>query len=320
MKTLLTLLFLVPSCLFAQQTGQYSQYMSNKYLLNPAAFLNNGTTDINLNYRNQWAGHEGAPKTYALSFQHHLAEKKFISYEHLSLHTSSKKPRKIVKTLTHSVGGYIIQDDFNPFKKTSVFGSYSVDIPVTKRHHLSVGGALGVTTLQVDQSQITVYDQTDQLYNEFVLESGKTTYADMNLGAYFHTKKYYIGYSIFQLAPNKIQVGNENDLTLNSNHFLMGGYYYTVNDKVELSPSFLMKKLSSSPSTWDFNLIASYNKMFWGGLGYRTSDALIALMGVNLDNGLKFSYSFDFTVTGYKGQSYGSHEITLGFLFKKPKD
>lgn len=124
MKTLLTLLLLIPGYIFSQQVGQFSQYMTNKYLINPAAFFDEGKTDINLNYRSQWAGFEGAPKTIALSFQHHLAEKKFVSYEHLSLHTSSKKPRKIVKTLTHSVGGYLIQDNFSPFKKTSVFGSY----------------------------------------------------------------------------------------------------------------------------------------------------------------------------------------------------
>jgi type IX secretion system PorP/SprF family membrane protein len=316
MKTLLTLLLLAPCYLFAQQVGQYSQYMCNKYLINPSAFFENGKTDINMNYRSQWAGFEGAPKTFALSFQHHLAEKKFVSYEHLSLHTSSKKPRKIVKTLTHSIGGYIIQDNFQPFKKTSVFGSYSVNIPVTKKHHLSLGGALGFTSLQVDQNQITVNNQDDKLYNDFVVNAGKTTYADINLGAYFHTKNYYIGYSIFQVAPNKIQLGNETNLTLNSNHFLTAGYYYNLNEKIQLAPSFLMKRLSSSPSTWDFNVVAKYNKKFWGGIGYRTSDALIVLLGADFEKGLKISYSYDYSVAGLDGETYGSHEVTVGLLLK----
>lgn len=316
MKTLLILVFLLPTVLLAQQVGQFSQYMSNKYLLNPAAFFDNGKTDINLNYRNQWAGFEGSPKAYALSFQHHLAERKFISYEQLSLHTSSKKPRKIVKTLTHSIGGIITQDNFSPFKKTSVFGSYNVNIPLSKKHYFSAGASGGITSFQVDLEQTAVYDQSDELYNSFVVENGKSTSADLNLGFYFHTKKYYVGYSIFQLAPNLIKLGNSSDLTMNTNHFVIAGYYYDLNDKIQLSPSALMKTTFSSPATFDLNLIAKYNKMFWGGFGYRTNDALIALLGVDLPTGLKVSYSYDFTVSGFKQQTFGSHEITIGYTIK----
>lgn len=164
-----------------------------------------------------------------------------------------------------------------------------------------------------------MYDQNDVLYNDFVIQSGSTSYADINLGAYFHHKNYFIGYSIFQLAPNKIQLDNSADVTLNTNHFLVGGYYYDLNDKVQLAPSFLMKKLFTSPTTWDLNLVATYDKMFWGGVGYRTSDAMVFMLGSKFDNGLKIGYSYDFTVSGFKGQAYGSHELTLGFAIKDNK-
>ena len=51
----------------AQQLPQYSQYLLNKYVINPASA---GTENYFLgqtNYRSQWDGIKDAPRTYILS-------------------------------------------------------------------------------------------------------------------------------------------------------------------------------------------------------------------------------------------------------------
>src|ERR1700761_3787768 len=48
---------------FAQQRPQYTQYVFNNYLLNPAVSGIENYTDVKAGYRSQWTGLEGAPVT-----------------------------------------------------------------------------------------------------------------------------------------------------------------------------------------------------------------------------------------------------------------
>jgi type IX secretion system PorP/SprF family membrane protein len=70
MKTTLTLLALslcVCLSLKAQQDPLYSQYLNNPFVLNPAYAGLTNNLNLSLNYRTQWAGIEGSPKTANLN-------------------------------------------------------------------------------------------------------------------------------------------------------------------------------------------------------------------------------------------------------------
>ena len=71
MKRLIYILFLViiEQVSFAQQLPLYSQYLYNKFLINPAVAGSDGYTSINLTAREQWVGISRAPQTYSLSIQ-----------------------------------------------------------------------------------------------------------------------------------------------------------------------------------------------------------------------------------------------------------
>ena len=62
---------------FAQQMPLYSQYMYNKFLINPAAAGSEGYTSFNITAREQWVGYAGAPSTYSLSYQARFTKKKY---------------------------------------------------------------------------------------------------------------------------------------------------------------------------------------------------------------------------------------------------
>ena len=61
------LLALCSNTVYAQQDSQYTQYMYNTVIINPAYAGNRGVLSINSFYRTQWIGIEGAPKTISLS-------------------------------------------------------------------------------------------------------------------------------------------------------------------------------------------------------------------------------------------------------------
>src|SRR6201996_3794333 len=66
MRRILYLLFVFIACLqsvSAQQKPQYTQYVFNNYLLNPAVSGIENYTDVKAGYRSQWTGLEGAPVT-----------------------------------------------------------------------------------------------------------------------------------------------------------------------------------------------------------------------------------------------------------------
>ena len=44
----------------------YSQYLYNKFLINPAHAGSDGYTSLNLTVREQWVGYAGAPRTCLL--------------------------------------------------------------------------------------------------------------------------------------------------------------------------------------------------------------------------------------------------------------
>ena len=51
----------------AQQDPQYTQYMYNMNIINPAYAGSSGTTSIGALYRSQWVGLEGAPSTATIA-------------------------------------------------------------------------------------------------------------------------------------------------------------------------------------------------------------------------------------------------------------
>ena len=53
----------------AQQLPIYSQYLYNKFLINPAHAGSDGFVSFNMTAREQWIGYTGAPRTFSLSGQ-----------------------------------------------------------------------------------------------------------------------------------------------------------------------------------------------------------------------------------------------------------
>ena len=66
-KFLLFILIIGARAVSAQQLPQFTQYIFNNYLLNPAVTGIENYVDVKMGHRNQWTGLEGAPVTSYLS-------------------------------------------------------------------------------------------------------------------------------------------------------------------------------------------------------------------------------------------------------------
>ena len=74
-KAYILLLSLFATCASGQQLPIYSQYLFNRFLINPAVAGSDGYTSLNLTAREQWVGYDGAPRTFSFSAQTRIIKK-----------------------------------------------------------------------------------------------------------------------------------------------------------------------------------------------------------------------------------------------------
>lgn len=67
----------------------------------------------------------------------------------------------------------------------------------------------------------------------------------------------------------------------------------------------------------DINCNVLYRERVWLGLGYRTGDALVAMVEYQIDPQLRIGYAYDMTTSRLRNYTSGSHEVMLGIDFGK---
>ena len=73
--TYILIFIIISASLSGQQLPIYSQYLYNKFLINPAVAGSDGYTSISLSAREQWIGYSGAPRTVSVSMQTRMLKK-----------------------------------------------------------------------------------------------------------------------------------------------------------------------------------------------------------------------------------------------------
>lgn len=304
----------------AQQKPQYSQYLFNNYLLNPALSGIESYTDVRMGTRRQWVGIEGAPVTYYISGHTSLgmsdrnsnlpkAGKGFVP----KMPVNNNRANKFHKSRPHHGFGAMAQvDKTGPLSNTSLNLTYAYHHPITKRINMSVGMAGGLVQARLDGNAIHLANQNDN-----ALQPGQLTKTkfDLGLGTWIYSDIFYVGISAAQLLTDKISK-NEGMNTLQQElqpHFFgTAGYRLRLRYDLSLEPSVMVKVASPSPVSVDLNMKATYANRIWAGLSYRHGDAMAALAGINVNYILDIGYSYDLTTSELNGASAGSHELIIG--------
>jgi len=95
---------------------------------------------------------------------------------------------------------------------------------------------------------------------------------------------------------------------------VISGYKFKLNENLTLAPNVMLKYMYPAPLSIDFNAQLEYSEWLWFGLGYRHTDALIGMFGLNISNRFRLGYSFDFSISKFKNFSSGGHELVLGLM------
>lgn len=300
MKKVFLIIFINIVCsVFGQQDPQYTQYMYNQSVVNPAYATNElGVINFGAMHRTQWSSAIGSPKTY-----------NFFVHAPLS--------NKI------EVGLSIVTDDIGDgvLKENNIYADFAYVLKLAEGHKLSLGLKAGVTNFNTNFNNFRFPDEdilTGFVPNDLAFVNQNKTLPNFGTGAFYFTENYYLGVAVPNLLRSQhIEERNGlNSLGGEELHlFVNGGYVFKMSDVVKLKPSFMMKAVKGSPIVLDTSLNVLFNNRFEGGLSYRLNDSFSAMFNVKAFDSLRIGYAFDFTTTNLSNFNSGTHEIMVLFDF-----
>lgn len=275
----------------AQQIPQYSQYMLNDYILNPAMTGQHDYWEVKSNNRLHWIGITDAPRTFILS-----AHGPFRKYN-------------------MGMGGAVFADITGPTSRVGFYLSYAYHLKLSKSLKLGMGLSMGLLQYRIDGTKVTLYEDGDPVFPNQMM----TVYsADATFGLNLKHKNFNFGISIPQIIGNNLKFLENQEETKSSlaRHYMaMGGYTFRIKD-FGIMPNVLFKYVYPAPPQFDAGVKFDWRDQIWIGASYRHDDAVSFLGGFAYKDYLVVAYSYDMTTSNLKNYSDGTHEMMVGVRFR----
>ncbi|MDQ3045970.1 MAG: type IX secretion system membrane protein PorP/SprF [Bacteroidota bacterium] len=293
-------MLLIATYCSAQQLPYYSQYKSNMFMINPGITGTKRLIDARMNYRMQWIGYDGAPRTSSFS-----------------LHSRFLKGKM-------GAGIYMMQDKTGPSKQTNLGASYAYHLRFPDCE-LSAGVAGNFTKYTLTGGQITIHNSQDPAINQFVTNSTWTS--DLNAGIYLYNDRFHLGVSALRALQSTAEFYKNDSLKKGlvkyaTHVHLTLGYNYSQNEDYVWESTLQAYYVPAAPLFLDYTLRMHYREKVFGGISIRLKDAVALHLGMTIMEDFQVSYSYDLLIGKMRKYSSGSHEIMLVCstnIFKKKK-
>ncbi|MCZ4245732.1 PorP/SprF family type IX secretion system membrane protein [Pedobacter punctiformis] len=306
---------------FAQQKPQYTQYIFNQYLLNPALSGIENYIDFKMGYRKQWAGINDAPQTSFVSANWALGNNQLWSNALTSFpeQTGSPMDRNYMQNYMsspshHGMGVTAVLDKTGPLSRLDVNVTYAYHLQLNSDFNLSAGVGAGLSSISLDINALTFNNPTDPSIPRVWSNQLKP---DLNIGLWLYGARLFAGISAQQILPQKLNLTNDNAYNKGKevpHYFATAGYKFFVDDEIATIPSIMVKYVQPAPVSVDLNVKFAFKDKVWLGGSYRKDDSFSAMAGFNIGKMVNLTYSYDFTTSELNQVSNGSHEIVLGLL------
>jgi type IX secretion system PorP/SprF family membrane protein len=304
-KNLLTLLFVgAIGSTFAQQDKLLTHWMYDKMSLNPGETgLDDGVCGTMI-YRNQWDKVSGAPNSFVFNVEANLENLLPI-------------PGGLGMSFYHDAIGFVRQNNVTLNYSYPVYTNYGV---------LGVGIGVGLINVGMQPDWVPPTNLFDDKLPIGFSKSG----LDLNFGAYWRGNQgYYAGISSTHLSATKLSEKFNTGNGLNGvqsynaarHYYIMGGYRHPQNiGPGKIEGNVLMRTdLVKFSSDWNARYVMSANSTmeYYGGITFRSSDALAFMLGGSMDNWTA-GYSYDLTVNKLASFSNGTHELFVKYCYFIP--
>ena len=297
------------TCISAQDL-HFSQFFNSPLTTNPAntGFIPDADYRIGASYRDQYSSIMTVP------------------YKTISIYGDAQVFRDRFESGWLGLGGVILRDvaGSGSLTSTKAYASIAYHQMLGNSSLLTAGFNVGWANKRIDQTKLKFPDQFDGKFfdnnipTSVVLTNNNVSYFDIQAGmnyAYFPTENVYVnaGYSIqhvnrptesfLDAGADTVQVAMRHIgflnaiVKLNENIIINPNAYYTTQAKA----SELVLGLNGA-----YNLSGDGAKQLIMGLYYRLGDAVVPMVGFELNN-VRFTFSYDVTTSslhnfnGYRG-------------------
>lgn len=283
--------------LFGQQDPQFTHYVFNQNFYNPASVGTGNEMKIQSIVRAQYAGYNsnfdngGAPNTQIITFG------------------------APVPVLRGGAGIYVSNDNIGPgYTTNEIQVSYSFQKALGK-NILCLGINGGGTSLSINGDKLRPVDPSDPSLPNTKVSQFRP---DFGAGLYLYNSSYNFGISAKHINRPTYSFATQSGLnTLKTTLYLNGMYRFAVTYALDISPMLIVKSDLQSFSA-SIGALATYNNRFYGGLSYRTEDALGFLLGgFFAQRKLQLGYALDLTTSNAKAKAPLSHELILSYKLIK---
>lgn len=308
--------------LVGQQRPQYTQYVFNNYLLNPAVSGIENYVDVKAGYRRQWTGLNGAPVTTYLTANMPFGSR-FLNGDATAMPAAGGEnplSRSYLQDYMaaephHGVGIMVVGDKTGPISQTNIDATYAYHLGLAPKLNLAVGVSAGINNISLDRSMIQLGDVAD----DPAIANGNVSQIkpDLGVGVWLYSANYYFGASVQQLLKQSLYFSTNsayNQSQTVPHYFFTAGVKLYMSDDITFMPSVLLKVINPVPTTFDINGKLAFKDKFWIGGSYRRNDAVAAMAGINISSLINVGYSYDFTTSNLNTVSNGTHEIVIGLL------
>lgn len=295
MKKLYIILVFVLSVSFlqAQQDPQYTQYMYNMNVVNPAYAGSFDGIAVGALYRSQWVGLEGAPNTGTLAIHAPVGRRVGLGFS-------------------------FINDEIGPVRENNAYADFSYTLPLGNENKLALGVKAGATFHKIGLIGLAVIDANDP----FLQENVDAVTPNVGAGVYFYRPdKYYISLSMPNMlnsvhldATNGTKVGSETQ-----HLFAAAGYVFSLSDNFALKPHGLLKVAFDAPVSFDLNANLFMYNIVEVGVGYRLEDSFSGMINFMVAPNLRIGYAYDSIRSDLNIATSSSHEIFINFDFSFTK-
>jgi len=295
------------------QDISFSQFYSNPLYLNPAFSGSVGVPRIALQYRNQWHGFDNAFSTYSAAFD------------------------IPVEKLRGGIGLQVLNDAQanNIINSMQINLSYAVFIRISEFYRLHGGLQAGFHHNSMNAQELIFADNVDVNYGNHgtsqelaSLSDPNYSYPDLAAGVMMYSNQTFFGLAVHHLAePQQSYYQGQEDVSRlprkYTAHFgaRLPVFLYGHNrKKFDISPHLILQQQGDFQQI-NYGLFATKGGITAGtwfrqnfGIRY---DAVIFSLGF-FKKHWQFTYSYDWTVSGLRGDSGGTSEVSLNFILKEP--
>lgn len=273
----------------AQQDPNYTQYMYNLSVINPAYAGSKENISGGLLYRKQWVEIDGAPSTGTF-FIHSPVGKNV------------------------GLGLSAVNDKIGPVEETNIYGDFSYTLDLGGEHRLAFGLKAGLTMHKIDFNTIYPTLPNPDPSDPFSASNPSNSFLNIGSGVFYYTDKYYVSFSVPNMLKTKyLDFDGRKYGTEVLHYFLTGGYVFDINPNLKFKPFAMVKTSVDAPTSFDISTnFLIYDKLELGAT-YRLEDSFGAMVSFAITPSLRVGYAYDHIVSDLNVTAPASHEVMLLF-------